>query len=151
MLEKADLSIICGQYIIQMSMFFLANVEERIRTASSEEDDTDIMAIMSDFRAGFDQRMQLLVINHVLLNFDKSMMNGAVFNKLLNVKTPGEWLALVDKIKLEHFSVKNKADYSGMSNKILKFCDVSRIFRDKFIKNVYLKSISGSIKESRKK
>ena len=125
MLQNMDLKKICEQYVVQISMFFLANLEIKLKEASNQEDEMDLIGLLADFRSGFDQRLFLITINHVLLNLENSMLNGASFNKMLNVKNPGEWIKLMGQMKERHFKIKNKADFSMIKDKILDFCEVN--------------------------
>ena len=116
---------ICQQHILQMGLYFITNIETRCRLAQDDEDDSNIMDTLQDFRSGFDRRVQLLTLNHVLLNLNKTMMDGTVYNKMLDVKNPGEWIKVTDQIIQEHFLIKNKqANFSVMEDKFNAFCKV---------------------------
>ena len=125
---------IIQQYIAQMAVFFLANIKERMRTATTQVDDVDMLGSMADFRTGFDRRLLLITINHVLLNLPKKMMDGSLFNRMLNVKNPGEWLTLTQNIRRDHFSIKNKSNFDEIKSRIIDFCQV-RIFKAQYKRN----------------
>ena len=125
MLDEVDLKTIVQQYIVQMAAFFLANIQEKMSNARSHSDDMDIMGTMADFRSGFDRRLQLITTNHVLLNLDKEMLDGTLFNRMLNVNNPGEWLRLIEQIKRDHFRIKNRINYEEIRDRIIHYCEVS--------------------------
>ena len=58
-----------------------------------------------------------------LVNLDKSVIDGTLFNKMLDVKNTGEWLTLTKKIVNDHFDLKNKqADFEVINEKFLALC-----------------------------
>ena len=108
-----------------MAAFFLANIKEKMKNATSQVDEIDMLGSMADFRTGFDRRLQLITINHVLLNLPKKMMDGSLFNRMLNVKNPGEWLTLTRNIRRDHFTIKNKSNFAEVKSRIIDFCQVN--------------------------
>ena len=110
---------------MQIATLFLAGIKEKMATAASQIDDWDIMGALEDFRSGFDRRLSLITINHVLLNLDKSMFDGSLFTRLLNVKNTAEWLNLTGNIRRDHFQIKNQGKYDEMANRLVVFCQVS--------------------------
>ena len=53
---------------------------------------------------------------------NKSMIDGSVFNRLLNVKNPGEWIKVTEQIRSEHFDLKVTVNFDSFINKINEFC-----------------------------
>ena len=53
---------------------------------------------------------------------NKSMIDGSVFNKLLDVKNPGEWLIVTQQIRNEHFDLKTTVNFDNSMKKINDFC-----------------------------
>ena len=126
-LENVDLKMIVKQYMLQVAVLFLAGIQEKMNTAEGQIDDMDIHGSLEDFRSGFDRRLSLITVNHVLLNMDKTLLDGTLFERLLNVKNPGEWMNLTNAIKRDHFQVKNVAKFEEMKNRLVDFCLVSKL------------------------
>ena len=57
-----------------------------------------------------------------IVNLDKKVLDGSLFNKLLNVKNPGEWLSLTKRIINDHFTLKNKANFVVVKKKLIDIC-----------------------------
>ena len=66
MLEGVNFKNICQQYVIQIGVLFLTEIQMKIRNSGCRADDNAILDALADFREGFDQRLKLIVINHVL-------------------------------------------------------------------------------------
>lgn len=126
-MDEVDFSVIVKQYMMQIATLFLAGIKEKMSAATSHIDDWDIMGALEDFRSGFDRRLSLITINHVLLNLDKSIFDGSLFMRLLNVKNTAEWLSLTENIRRDHFQIKNHGKYDEMANRLVVFCQVSKI------------------------
>ena len=58
----------------------------------------------------------------ILVNLDKKVVDGSLFNKLLNVKNPGEWISLSKKIVDDHFTLKNKTHFGMIKKKLMDLC-----------------------------
>ena len=57
------------------------------------------------------------------MNLDKSVIDGTLFNKMLDVKNTGEWLSLTKKIVNDHFQLKNKqANFTIINKKFRDLC-----------------------------
>ena len=69
MLEGVDFKNICQQYVVQLGVLFLAEIYTHIRNSNNRMDDNNIIELLADFREGFDQRLQLIVINHILCEY----------------------------------------------------------------------------------
>ena len=50
------------------------------------------------------------------------MIDGSVFNKLLDVKNPGEWLKVTQQIRSEHFDLKSTVNFDSVLKKVNEFC-----------------------------
>ena len=57
-----------------------------------------------------------------LVNLNKSMIDGSVFNKLLDIKSPGEWIKVTQQIRDEHFDLKATVNYDNSLKKVEEFC-----------------------------
>ena len=66
MLEGVDFKNICQQYVLQLGVLFLAEIQQQMKSAHTIRDDNSIIEHLADFREGFDQRLQLITINHIL-------------------------------------------------------------------------------------
>ena len=66
MLEGVNFENICQQYVLQLGVLFLAEIKSQIDGANNRMDDNAIIESLADFREGFDHRLQLIVINHIL-------------------------------------------------------------------------------------
>ena len=56
---------------------------------------------------------------------DKSVLDGTLFNKMLNVKNTGEWITLTQRIINDHFMLKNKrVNFELIKGKLLELCNV---------------------------
>ena len=63
--------------------------------------------------------------NLIKVNLDKSVLDGTLFNKMLNVKNTGEWMNLTQKIINDHFMLKNKrSNFELSKGKMLELCNV---------------------------
>ena len=66
MLEGVNFKNICQQYVLQIGVLFLTEIQMKIEASGSRADDNAILESLADFREGFDQRLKLIVINHLL-------------------------------------------------------------------------------------
>ena len=66
MLDDVNLKQIAQQYVLQMGLFFLADIQEKINKIECSADEAEIQQELNDFKDGFDRRHQLLTINHIL-------------------------------------------------------------------------------------
>ena len=69
MLEGVDFESICKQYVLQIGLLFLTEIQMKIQSSGSRADDNAILDELADFREGFDQRLKLIVINHMLRKY----------------------------------------------------------------------------------
>ena len=90
MLEKVDFKQIIRQMIVQMAMTFMARLEQEVSLSEDLFSVSHAEKLIDDFRNGFDRRLALMVVNHVLLNLDKAMLDGTVFDKLF-ILSPVPW------------------------------------------------------------
>ena len=56
------------------------------------------------------------------MNCDKSILNGAVFTKLLDAKSQGDYLRMIQEITKDHFDMKNASKFGITKQKIIDFC-----------------------------
>ena len=122
MLERVNFDKIIQQMIIQMALTFIARLEQEVSLSEELFSMSHALKLVEDFQSGFDRRLALMVMNHVILNLDKAMLDGTVFDKLLHVKNAGEWNRLMDEIEKDHFKLKNDVDYVVMVDKLFEFC-----------------------------
>ena len=69
MLEEANFKQVSQQYVLQLGLFFLADIQEKLSVHTTPNDRAAISQDLRDFETGFERRHQLLTINHILCKF----------------------------------------------------------------------------------